>query len=297
VTTDSLGNAVAELRYKPWGETRLAGGTTPSKYQFTGQYNESELGLYYYNARWYDGSLGRFMQADSIVPPGAQGLDRYAAMANNPVRYTDPSGHRVCGDGEDIDCNGNLKKLKQKTIQSLPEISQHGSDGCTQANWSIVCKDRTLVSSGEVQTTVVYPTFQTPDTYDGPYADEACAHPLICGFLLFTDLVTGIHYQSNIPAFLSKNYVYANVNYELHSGDYGNYTVVTELEISNSTDAALSLESIHVGEYARLRPRIPIEIKPDQTMIVPTKFIAGSTININLNSQMYSLISLLAILP
>ncbi|HEY3310756.1 MAG TPA: RHS repeat-associated core domain-containing protein [Anaerolineales bacterium] len=86
VTTDSLGNAVAELRYTPWGETRLAGGTTPSKYQFTGQYNEGELGLYYYNARWYDGLLGRFVQADTIVPPGAQGLDRYAAMATGGVQ-------------------------------------------------------------------------------------------------------------------------------------------------------------------------------------------------------------------
>ncbi|MBN1536942.1 MAG: RHS repeat-associated core domain-containing protein [Anaerolineales bacterium] len=49
--------------------------------------------LYYYNARWYDPQLGRFAQADSIVPQGVQGLDRYAYVNNNPVKYTDPSGH------------------------------------------------------------------------------------------------------------------------------------------------------------------------------------------------------------
>jgi RHS repeat-associated protein len=51
------------------------------------------FGLMFYNARWYDPALGRFAQADSIVPGGVQGLDRYAAMNNNPVRYIDPSGH------------------------------------------------------------------------------------------------------------------------------------------------------------------------------------------------------------
>ncbi len=36
---------------------------------------------------------GRFAQADTIVPGGVQGYDRYAYTNNNPVKYTDPSGH------------------------------------------------------------------------------------------------------------------------------------------------------------------------------------------------------------
>jgi len=47
----------------------------------------------FYNARYYDPALGRFAQADSIIPGGAQGLDRFAYVNNNPIRYTDPSGH------------------------------------------------------------------------------------------------------------------------------------------------------------------------------------------------------------
>lgn len=53
--------------------------------------------MYFYNARWYDSALGRFAQADTIVPGGVQGLDRYAYVNNNAVRYTDPSGHRCVG--------------------------------------------------------------------------------------------------------------------------------------------------------------------------------------------------------
>jgi hypothetical protein len=47
----------------------------------------------FYNARWYDPYITHFTQADTIIPGGVQGLDRYAAMNNNPVKYSDPSGH------------------------------------------------------------------------------------------------------------------------------------------------------------------------------------------------------------
>jgi len=49
----------------------------------------------YYGARYYDATLGRFVSADTLVPSAGnpQSLNRYAYVLNNPVRYTDPSGH------------------------------------------------------------------------------------------------------------------------------------------------------------------------------------------------------------
>jgi len=57
----------------------------------------------FYNARYYDpvpsaalrARLGRFISADTLVPnPGnPQALNRYAYVTNNPLKYTDPSGH------------------------------------------------------------------------------------------------------------------------------------------------------------------------------------------------------------
>jgi RHS repeat-associated protein len=88
---------VAELRYKAWGENRYTStGTTPTTYRYTGQREEAALGLYFYNSRWYDPAIGRFLQADSIVPnPGnPQSLNRYTYVLNSPLKYTDPTGHR-----------------------------------------------------------------------------------------------------------------------------------------------------------------------------------------------------------
>ena len=82
--------------YSAWGETRYSFGATPTDRLYTGQY-EAEAGLYFYNARWYDNQLGRFAQADTIVPDPYNPLDwnRYAYARYNPVNNTDPSKHYV----------------------------------------------------------------------------------------------------------------------------------------------------------------------------------------------------------
>ena len=94
----------SQQMYKPWGEKRYPTGapTLPTTFRFTGQRSETGLGpsggegLYFYNSRWYDSALGRFVQADTVIPnPGnSQSFDRFAYVGNNPVRYIDPTGHR-----------------------------------------------------------------------------------------------------------------------------------------------------------------------------------------------------------
>ena len=89
--------------YKPWGEKRYPTGapTLPTTFRYTGQRSETGLGpsggegLMFYNARWYDSALGRFVQADTMIPQyqGVQAWDRYAYVNNSPINFNDPSGH------------------------------------------------------------------------------------------------------------------------------------------------------------------------------------------------------------
>lgn len=110
VSYRSDGQETRTQSYKPWGELRPGPGTSlPTDRTYTGQSWE-EVELHYFNARWYDGALGRFAQADSIVPDGVQGLDRYAFVNNNPLKYIDPSGNNPeCGpDG--MYCNVHITR-------------------------------------------------------------------------------------------------------------------------------------------------------------------------------------------
>jgi RHS repeat-associated protein len=70
------GSVQSQQLYKPWGEKRYPTGapTLPTTFRYTGQRSETGLGpsggegLMFYGARWFDPSLARFIQADSIVP-------------------------------------------------------------------------------------------------------------------------------------------------------------------------------------------------------------------------------------
>ncbi len=94
---------MGELRYKPYGETRSEWGVTPTGRRFTGQLEDSYIKLYQMGARWYDSDLGRWISPDSIVPQAGnpQDLNRYSYTRNNPLKYTDPSGHRPCNDTDE----------------------------------------------------------------------------------------------------------------------------------------------------------------------------------------------------
>jgi RHS repeat-associated protein len=88
-----------ERGYKAWGEQRY-GSAGVTSFGFTGQRDSSVAGgIMYYGARWYDESLGRFIQPDTIVPEPYNPLayDRYQYVYSNPVRYTDSSGHCIDG--------------------------------------------------------------------------------------------------------------------------------------------------------------------------------------------------------
>jgi len=102
VTALASGAFDTETRYYPWGAVRWSSRASPTDYMFTGQQNVASIGLYFYNARWYDSYLNRWIQADSIVPnyKNPVDFDRYAYARNNPVRYVDPTGH-CSGDPSD----------------------------------------------------------------------------------------------------------------------------------------------------------------------------------------------------
>ena len=141
-----------------------------TEFNYTGQRKDVGTGLLFYNARYYDPALGRFLQADSLVPgtshraltvdfhemgfgarlagentqgfwfqmsgrqrhqatppwgPGnPQELNRYSYVNNNPLRYTDPSGHITMTReqaGQLAEQIGRLVQLINEKIRSVAD--------------------------------------------------------------------------------------------------------------------------------------------------------------------------------
>jgi RHS repeat-associated protein len=132
VTTDANGAKTASALYKAFGETRYTLGNLNTDYRFTGQREEASLGIYFFQSRWYDGALGRFLSPDSIVPTGSQGTqawDRYAFVNNNPVKYRDTTGHDVdCGIG-DYACQQQVDREELRAQFDAFEAPKRVSEG------------------------------------------------------------------------------------------------------------------------------------------------------------------------
>jgi RHS repeat-associated protein len=88
--SDASGNLTTSYTYDPFGGTTLTGLSSTNAYQFTGRENAGN-GIYYYRARYYNSTFGRFISED---PAGFDGgdLNLYAYVLDNPVNLTDPSG-------------------------------------------------------------------------------------------------------------------------------------------------------------------------------------------------------------
>ena len=76
------------------------------RFQYTGQAWLPELGMYYYKARIYSPTLGRFVQTDPIGY--ADGLNWYNYVGSDPVNFVDPLGLE-CNDGTPGETNDDCK--------------------------------------------------------------------------------------------------------------------------------------------------------------------------------------------
>ena len=88
MVTDENGQVVWQNELTPFGISSGEIGIVHLQAKFTGKDFDMETQLYYFNARWYDPGIGRFVTED----PVKDGVNWYVYCANNPLVFFDPSG-------------------------------------------------------------------------------------------------------------------------------------------------------------------------------------------------------------
>jgi RHS repeat-associated protein len=93
--TNGSGVTQATYQYDPYGKLIASTGSVTNPFMYSGQYNDSESGLYYLRARYYDSATAQFLTRDPMV-----GTTRsaYGYVSGNPLNGSDPTGQYASQD-------------------------------------------------------------------------------------------------------------------------------------------------------------------------------------------------------
>jgi RHS repeat-associated protein len=90
---NSQGQLLNHIRYDSFGNiTSQTNANVDFRFGYTGREFDEETGLYYYRARYYDASIGRFISEDPMGF-GAGDSNLYRYVGNSATNYTDPTGN------------------------------------------------------------------------------------------------------------------------------------------------------------------------------------------------------------
>ena len=99
--TDPTGAVAATYTYDSFGFMTASTGTATNWFRYTARQFDSDTALYYYRARFYDPTTGRFLSEDPIGSKGS-GTNFYRYVRNSPIYFTDPSG--LCPQSQPTAC-------------------------------------------------------------------------------------------------------------------------------------------------------------------------------------------------
>jgi len=94
ITTNQQGVIEYQANYQPYGNIFTQEGN--EKYKFSGKELDSS-NLYYFGARYYNPTIGRFTQVDPIYKAEES---PYMYANNNPIKYVDPTGKQTANNRE-----------------------------------------------------------------------------------------------------------------------------------------------------------------------------------------------------
>jgi RHS repeat-associated protein len=122
-SVSNVAGALAQTyTFDSFGKQTNSAGSLINPFQYTGREFDSETGLYFYRARYYDPASGRFISEDSLRWRG--GTDFYRYTRNNPIDFRDPSGKLSIAAGFSRECLAdvlNAMKILKDRIKTVPK--------------------------------------------------------------------------------------------------------------------------------------------------------------------------------
>jgi len=146
--TNSTGIVSQSYTYSSFG--RLESMQNPSFFQpftFGGREFDPETALYYYRERFYDSSVGRFLQEDPVGFWGGD-LNLYSYVSNNPINWLDPHGLSPAGWVIRLTTTG-FKKISTLASSAAARARRQGKNVLAQSKQAAKAIEKGAFKEGE----------------------------------------------------------------------------------------------------------------------------------------------------
>ena len=128
--TNAAGTVTDQYEFDAYGNSFTVSGSTPNEMMYRGEQFDSDLGLYYLRARYYNPQSGRFMSRDPLDGKigDPRSLHKYLYASGDPVNRIDPSGR---DDLVEVDLETAEVRFSSHGLAHLTELGY--GDPLTQA--------------------------------------------------------------------------------------------------------------------------------------------------------------------
>jgi len=245
-TVDEAGTLQNQYDYDIWGNPTLTVETSSNAIRYSGEYMDSETGLYYLRARYYDPYTGRFTSEDSYwgEDENPLSLNLYTYCENDPVNFTDPSGHSLV--------SPEIVKAAVARIKAKEAAEKAALYNKTVATWSAETKKATFTTNGITQTMYVE---KDGNAYN---SDGNVVGKLEYGHITVTDSMFNSMFGSGSGGT-------SNVTIDVRKGDH--VTSITTPDGSNATvNSRGIIDTITTGKNSSLYLDNSGEIKENATI-------------------------------
>ncbi|HEX6699542.1 MAG TPA: RHS repeat-associated core domain-containing protein [Gaiellaceae bacterium] len=161
--TDQSGNTAATFAYDAYGNLVNKTGTSDTPLRWNGRYQDTETGLYYLRARYYDPQTAQFLTRDPLAPLTQ---DAYGYSEENPLNWADPLG-LGCGWTSPWDCVWDAVKWAWNEVSSHADEISTVSANLALASSIVGCEPCAAVLGGISLVTGAISTGQ--EIKDGDY--------------------------------------------------------------------------------------------------------------------------------